>query len=423
MATQIDKIGPGALSGEIKFSDLRKYFLKLNKRSNFSDSDTFAAETGSVSASQLLRDTSGSDPIVPDATENASVSASVDWTISTMRNTVKYYYIKQSGIDEEYNISAQSWNSNLNKTIYKIAYLDGTMGSTDPTSPAAKIGADAKNLELNVSGMIYGAAGNGASSLPSGDNDGGQGGTALLITAPASSLTMSNILVRVSSISSNIFGGGGGGGSGGIGGEGGDGADGEYGGAHCTPYSECHHTTHNPGPGHHHGHHFCHYGLAHCTPFSGESPGGEGGEGGSAGSGGAGMGYDPNDPAGSQEGTPIGTGGEGGEGSQGSDGPAPVGNSGPGGDAGDGGDGGDGSSWGESGSPGADGSPGDPGDGTSATPSTPGSPGEGGGSSGAGGLGGYSIQSSSTSFNYTGFINTSGSNITIRGSIIGGTLV
>ena len=133
-------------------------------------------------------------------------------------------------------------------------------------------------------------------------------------------------------------------------------------------------------------------------------------------------GYDPNDPAGSQEGTPIGTGGEGGEGSQGSDGPAPVGNSGPGGDAGDGGDGGDGSSWGESGTPGANGSPGSPGDGTSATPSAPGDPGEGGGSNGIGGLGGYAILST-TSFNYTGYINTSGSNITIRGSIIGGTLV
>ena len=48
--------GPNITSGtEIKFSTLRKYFLKMKPRSSFTDSDTFEPETGSVSASQLLR--------------------------------------------------------------------------------------------------------------------------------------------------------------------------------------------------------------------------------------------------------------------------------------------------------------------------------------------------------------------------------
>ena len=80
-------------TADIKFSLLRRRFLKMNPRATYGGSETFDAETGSVSASQLLRqtadatDTSISEesdidykqPFVPDCAENSNIASANDW--------------------------------------------------------------------------------------------------------------------------------------------------------------------------------------------------------------------------------------------------------------------------------------------------------------------------------------------------------
>lgn len=191
MSVAITKAGPYYASGAISFSSLR---------TNFKESGS-----GSISASELRRNTTTSDtnPIVPDATENASVSTNSDLALSQFRNTIKYYYITQTAIDLNFNIGAQSWNSNLNKNIIKWTYINGTCGSNSASSPASTLATTVHNLTIDVSGIIYGAGGPGGTlSTISGTT----GGTALSITNSSGS----NLVVNVQS-TANIYGGGGGG--------------------------------------------------------------------------------------------------------------------------------------------------------------------------------------------------------------------
>ena len=113
MSASVTKAGPYFSSGSISFSSLRNTFKEVS--------------SGSVKASELTRNTNISEknPIVPDATENSSVSSSNNLKISQFRDTIKYYYITQSGTDTNFNISSQSWNSNLSKNIKKWMYMNG----------------------------------------------------------------------------------------------------------------------------------------------------------------------------------------------------------------------------------------------------------------------------------------------------------
>lgn len=190
MTATVTKAGPYFSSGLISFSSLR---------------DTFRGTSGSIKASELIRNTttSNTNPIVPDATENSSVSTSNNLKLSQFRNTIKYYYITQTGTDFNFDISAQSWNSNLNKNIKKWAYINGTCGSTSVLSSAATIGSTVYNLTIDVSGGIYGA---GGSSGISPTINGGNGGDALSITNSSGS----NLVINVQS-TANIYAGGGGG--------------------------------------------------------------------------------------------------------------------------------------------------------------------------------------------------------------------
>ena len=191
MSAAVSKAGPYYASGSISFSSLR---------TNFKESGS-----GSISASELRRNTTTSDtnPIVPDATENSSVSTNSNLALSQFRNTIKYYYITQTAIDLNFNIDAQSWNSNLNKNIRKWVYINGTCGSNSSSSPASTLATTVHNLTIDVSGIIYGASGPGGTlSTISGEN----GGTALSITNPSGL----NLIINVQS-SAKIYGGGGGG--------------------------------------------------------------------------------------------------------------------------------------------------------------------------------------------------------------------
>jgi len=226
----------------IKFSALRKYFLKMKPRTTFSGSETFDAETGSVSASQLLRRTSFSRdsdvdefseidqklPFVPDCTENVNISFSTNWKTSQFVGSIKYYYIQQSTAvsptndDLNLSITDQNWNNNLFSTIRKWFFIDGTIGSNDSNLAACSLGKTTglysfmptHNLNIIISGNVYGASGRGETSSLSPTN----GGDALEIETFGGL----NVYINLSN-DAKVYAGGGGGPRGGNGGNGGQG--------------------------------------------------------------------------------------------------------------------------------------------------------------------------------------------------------
>ena len=219
MAVSVSTAGPYYSSGEIKFSDLRRDFRAQQRKTTSDGSETPDEELneGAISAAELIRvtDTTEKNPIVPDCTENrisgplnSGIAATKsNWKVSQFRNSIKYYYITQSGTNENFDIDAQSWNSNLDKTINKIMFIDGTCGSNDASSPAASLDATAYNLTIDVSGSILGAGGRGGGTTGDPDDpiSGEDGGDALSV-----STTGNNVVVNVKS-GAKIYGGGGGG--------------------------------------------------------------------------------------------------------------------------------------------------------------------------------------------------------------------
>ena len=182
---------------QVKFSQLRDTF-RLNN------------PTGSISASELLRDidTNSVDPIVPDATENSGIAANPintasNWEVSQFFGAIKFYDVEQDASDTNanFNISALSeWNSNLGKTIKKKFTLRGTHTSTNTSIAAAQILSAAWNLTLEIHGVFYGAGGTGGTSS---SVSGNPGGTAL-------SINSGRVTVDIQS-NGRLWGGGGGG--------------------------------------------------------------------------------------------------------------------------------------------------------------------------------------------------------------------
>lgn len=248
--------GPNITSGtEIKFSTLRKYFLKMKPRSSFTASDTFESETGSVSASQLLRVSSldsiddGSIeeeyeldsryllPYVPDCTENSNIATENDWKPSQFIGSIKYYYLRQSTSDDlNLDLASQSWNNNLPLTIRKWFFVDGTIGSntnTDGTKSLASLiissTANYLSLKLSSTGRIYGSSGSAGINGVNGGK-GGDGGDAIS-WIDDNSLYNNYVILHPDS---RLYGGGGGGGKGGNGGKGGTGGQGGRHNIGCT---------------------------------------------------------------------------------------------------------------------------------------------------------------------------------------------
>jgi hypothetical protein len=176
-------------SGAIQFSSLRSSFKEVS--------------SGSVSASELKRNTntSSSNPIVPDSTENASVSTSNNLKLSQFRNTIKYYDLTQSGTDTNLDLFAQSWNSNLYKNIVKRMIVNGTCGSTSTGTAALYVNASVCNLTLIVNGSVLGAGGGGAGA----NSNGGNGGDAMNLISSGTSIRV------LTQGGAQVYGGGGGG--------------------------------------------------------------------------------------------------------------------------------------------------------------------------------------------------------------------
>jgi len=211
MAVSVSKAGPYYSSGQIKFSDLRRDFRAQQRKTTSGGSETFSTDTSAISASQLLRNTSttNSSPVVPDATENTSISTSNNWKVSQFRNSVKYYYVTLPSADTvtNFDIDNQNWNGNLSRNINKFMFIDGTCGSSSISSPAAAFSATAHNLTVDVTGDILGAGGRGGGTSGAPSISGENGGDALSMS-PGSSAN--NVVVFVRS-GARIYGGGGGG--------------------------------------------------------------------------------------------------------------------------------------------------------------------------------------------------------------------
>ena len=190
MAISVTKSGPYFTSGAISFSAMRNTF-RLNN------------PTGSISASELLRDTNNSnaDPILPDATENSDVATSTNWKTSQIRDSIKFYNLTQPSGDTNVNldIDAQAWNGNLGRNIVKKLNLEGTCGSNSTSQSAAQLNQLANNLTIDVSGDIFGC---GADATVTGP-DGLDGGDALEITGGGN-----NIKINLQS-TGRIYAGGG----------------------------------------------------------------------------------------------------------------------------------------------------------------------------------------------------------------------
>ena len=353
MALTASTVGPYFASGSISFSQLRTNFKETS--------------SGEVKASELLRvtDTTNTDPIVPDATENSNIATSTNLKASQFRNSIKYYNLNQGASDTDLNltISASSlWNGNLGKTIVKTVTLAGTTGSTTANTSAAVLDAAAVyNVLLVITGSILGDGGAAGTA----STNGGNGGHALYIDTNDTG----TVTVRTSGASAQVYGGGGGGG---YGGDGGNGGNGTWTTSSSWSYERC-----GGGSGFHNSGGYdqacsrqnpdasscsCrrpNYGFSGpqwaccdcCCTYRGTSTtrhystGGSGGAGGSAG---LGQGY-------LQTRTFGGSGADGGTGGSYA------------GDGGDGGDGGNGGDWGEAGTHGVAGGDGDNGNQTNGT--------------------------------------------------------
>jgi len=209
MSVSVSKAGPFFASGPITFSELRRTFRAQSRKTTSSGSETFASDVAPISMSELKRDTTSTNanPIVPDATENSAIGSVSDVALSQFRNSIKFYYITQTGSDIYFDIDALTWNSNLGKTINKTMFIEGNIGSDNALTPAAAFEeSPAYNLLFDVTGTIKGAPGLGGGKPGNVSISGQTGGTALSIISTGGE----NLVVNVNS-SARIYGGGGGG--------------------------------------------------------------------------------------------------------------------------------------------------------------------------------------------------------------------
>ena len=202
-------------TGPIKFSDLRRLFKEKT--------------SGTVTAREFRRDTSTSstNPVVPDATPNEQISTSSNLKLSQFRGSVKRYYADSVFDGDQVHLNhfdgtngldfanggtsgrdGSTVNNNLSKNVQKFVHWrntayssdndGGTGGSAESKNgtgvgkiPAMRLQPSISggsygvyNLQLNVSGNIYGAAGRGGYKNQTNNRDtrrGKAGGTALKI--------------------------------------------------------------------------------------------------------------------------------------------------------------------------------------------------------------------------------------------------
>lgn len=152
MTVSSSTAGPYFSTGSISFSALRNTFRLDNI-------------TGTIKASELRRNDNvdETNPVVPDATENSAISTNTNLSLSQFRNSIKYYWITQTGFDQSISLESDSyWNGNLGKNIVKNTYVNGTNGDNDLNRATIRHRGDrrtTRNLTITVNGEIYGCKG------------------------------------------------------------------------------------------------------------------------------------------------------------------------------------------------------------------------------------------------------------------------
>jgi hypothetical protein len=183
---------------------------------------TFGGNVNSVQFSTYKRNTNldETNPIVPDATENANISSSnSNLQLGDFRGSIKQYILTQTSSNTDLDIDAQGWNSNLTKNVIKTFVVNGTMAASNTANTGGSFNAEAYNMKFVVSGNIYGIGGAGGSAN---SGNGSAGGDALFANNTSNrSGESAKIAIDVSS-NGRIWGGGGGGAGGFAGNAGGD---------------------------------------------------------------------------------------------------------------------------------------------------------------------------------------------------------
>lgn len=198
MATNVTKTShfTSGSGNPIKFSEIRAAY---GGSVNNVKASTYLRNTGS-SVDWDATDASSISPKIPDATENSSVSTNNDWTVDSLRDTISKYVVTQTGTNNELDYSASdstTWNSNLSKNVLKDFNVNGIVKADSTSDDALVFNGSLYNLDINVSGAIYGESG-------AKDSDGGD---ALYVN---NTYTKSNVKLKISS-NGKIWSGGGGG--------------------------------------------------------------------------------------------------------------------------------------------------------------------------------------------------------------------
>lgn len=216
----------------------------------------FEGPTSAVKFSDYYRKTStdltkanfqsnNNSDFVPDATENATVPTSGAISFSDFRGdgdngVIKEYVITQSGTDFKLDLDGQSWNSNLNKNVPKVANINGRLHSNSApdtqdgngydhkAGAALAFDAEAYNLDITIDTDIgnvpAGSSGHsnatgvfgmgGAGGDPTNSPSGKRGGTAMFVQQNSNSsnaVTNGSGVINVNTNSGRLFAGGGGG--------------------------------------------------------------------------------------------------------------------------------------------------------------------------------------------------------------------
>jgi len=190
-------------TGSISFSEIR---------------DAFGGTTNNVKFSTYKRNTNETEenPVVPDATENANISANNNLNVEDFRGSIKEYNLIQTGDEENVDLGTTDfdntyWNGNLNKNIIKKFEIQGNVYSEDTTDAALDVEGDFLNLDVEVKdgAGIFGAGGDGQTQSVAAKD----GGSALYIDNTRTNVennenTKLGIILNPNAI---IAGGGGGG--------------------------------------------------------------------------------------------------------------------------------------------------------------------------------------------------------------------
>ena len=222
MSVSVTKFGPYFSSGSISFSQLRSNFAERG--------------SGEMRASDLRRNTNlgEENPIVPDSTENESISTGNNLSLSQFRNSIKRYVATQSGTDDNnsypgepgfrmgrYDLAGKGidWSGggyfgrdgqgggvtgNLTKNVQKTILITGTCGSVRPGLAGAQMApvVQVHNVRIEVTGSVLGYGGEGGTVQNGSAEDGS--------TALNFGNVGNNCRLTVRS-SARIYGGGGGG--------------------------------------------------------------------------------------------------------------------------------------------------------------------------------------------------------------------